>query len=105
MSDDATTADSAGDGLGHDPERDDLAWHALNYRTAHTMHAEAMWQELTACVDRRVAAAVAAERERRIALAAAFQEYLYRVASQVPFEHAGWANERGAALLAALRDL
>ena len=48
------------EGLGPLPERDDLGWHALNYRTAHTLHAEAMWQELLACVERRVAA----ERER-----------------------------------------
>ena len=48
------------EGLGPLPERDDLGWHALNYRTAHTPHAEAMWQELLACVERRVTA----ERER-----------------------------------------
>lgn len=35
---------------------DDLGWHALNYRTAATQHAEAMWQELQACVDRKVKA-------------------------------------------------
>lgn len=50
-----------------------------------------------------IAAAVAAERERRTALAADFQEYLYRIAAQVPFDHAEWAQQRGAALLAALR--
>ena len=27
----------------------DLFWHALNYRTAGTREAEAMWQELLAC--------------------------------------------------------
>ncbi len=48
------------------------------------------------------AAAVAAERERRRSLAADFGEYLYRTASQVPFEHAEWARKRGAALLAKL---
>jgi hypothetical protein len=34
-----------------------------------------------------------------------FQEFLYRVASQVPFEQAPWANERGAALMAQLKQL
>ena len=38
------------------------------------------------------------------ALAEDFREYLYRVASQVPFEHQEWANQRGAALLAALKE-
>lgn len=47
--------------------------------------------------------AQAQERERRYSLAADLQEYMYRVSSQVPFEHAQWASERGAALLAALR--
>lgn len=36
-------------------------------------------------------------------LATDFQEYLYRVSSQVPFEHAQWAKERGDALLAELK--
>jgi hypothetical protein len=45
-----------------------------------------------------------AEREMRLAIATDLQEYLYRVASQVPFEHAEWARERGEALLAALRS-
>jgi hypothetical protein len=48
-----------------DPYRNDLGWHALNYRTAHTLHAEAMWRELEACVARKVAA----ERERCAAIA------------------------------------
>lgn len=43
-------------------EADDLFWHALNYRTAATQHAEGMWLELESCVARKVAAAVAAER-------------------------------------------
>ena len=68
MSTDNTTAARRGsesnDLLGLAPERDHLGWHALNYRTAHTVHAEAMWQELVACIERREAAAVAAERER-----------------------------------------
>ena len=46
-----------------DERAEDLFWHALNYRTAATQHAEAMWQELQACVDRKVQAAVLAERE------------------------------------------
>ena len=46
-----------------DEHYDDLQWHALNYRTANIIHAEACWQELLACVDRRVAAAVAAEKQ------------------------------------------
>ena len=36
--------------------QNDLFWHALNYRTAATQHAEEMWQELAACVERKVAA-------------------------------------------------
>jgi hypothetical protein len=48
-------------------ERNDLGWHALNYRTAAPQHAESMWQELLACVERKVAecAAMAAARERQ----------------------------------------
>ena len=42
------------------PESEDLFWHALNYRTAATQHAELMWQELLTCVERKVLA----ERER-----------------------------------------
>ncbi len=42
----------------HYPERDDLYWHALNYRCAAGQHAELMWQELVACHERLVAAAV-----------------------------------------------
>jgi hypothetical protein len=34
---------------------DDLYWHALNYRTAHTLQAQEMWVELVACVERMVA--------------------------------------------------
>jgi hypothetical protein len=37
-------------------------------------------------------------------LIADFQEFLYRAASQVPFEHANWANERGTALMAQLKQ-
>lgn len=48
--------------------------------------------------------AVAAERQRRVLIAEPMREYLYRVSSQVPFEHAEWAQQRGRALLAALRD-
>lgn len=43
-----------------DDESENLHWHALNYRTAAPQHAEEMWQELVACVERKVAA----ERER-----------------------------------------
>jgi hypothetical protein len=39
------------------------------------------------------------------AIATDLQEYLYRVSSQVPFEHAQWANERGAALLGQIKNL
>lgn len=46
-----------------DEYADDLAWHALNYRTAATQHAQLMWVELEACVARKLAAA-AAEIER-----------------------------------------
>ena len=34
-------------------EEDSLAWHALNYRTAHTLNAEEMWQELQKFVARK----------------------------------------------------
>ena len=43
-----------------DEDSDNLHWHALNYRTAASQRAEAMWLELAACVDRKIAA----ERER-----------------------------------------
>lgn len=36
-----------------DEEEESLAWHALNYRTAHTLHAEEMWQELQNFVARK----------------------------------------------------
>lgn len=32
----------------------DLFWHALNYRTAASQHAQAMWIELQDCVDRLI---------------------------------------------------
>ena len=38
-------------------------------------------------------------------LVADFQEFLYRAASQVQFEHAAWAHERGAALMEQLKQL
>jgi hypothetical protein len=41
-------------------ESENLHWHALNYRTAAPQHADEMWQELVACVERKIAA----ERER-----------------------------------------
>ena len=44
--------------MSDDDLKDDLAWHALNYRTAHTLHAEEMWQELQACVRRLIEQAV-----------------------------------------------
>ena len=34
-------------------EEESLAWHALNYRTAHTLNAEEMWQELQKFVARK----------------------------------------------------
>jgi len=34
-------------------EEDSLAWHALNYRTAHTNNAEEMWQALQDFVARK----------------------------------------------------
>jgi hypothetical protein len=34
--------------------RHDLFRHALNYRTAHTKQAKTMWQELQACVQRKL---------------------------------------------------
>jgi hypothetical protein len=46
--------------LPTDAEGQDLGWHALNYRTAHTVHAQAMYEEL----ERYVRAAILAERER-----------------------------------------
>jgi len=39
-----------------DNEHDlDLFWHALNYRTASTEHAQRCWEELEQCVSRIVA--------------------------------------------------
>ena len=38
-------------------------------------------------------------------LASAFQEFVYRVVSQVPFGHAAWANERAAALMQEIKRL
>ena len=52
------------DEIKPDSDEDDLAWHALNYRTAAPQHAELMWQELEACVQRKIDAAAKAERER-----------------------------------------
>jgi hypothetical protein len=43
-----------------DDESENLHWHALNYRTAASQHAEEMWQALAACVERKIVA----ERER-----------------------------------------
>ena len=39
-----------------DEHHDDLFWHALNYRTAASEHAAAMWLELEACANRLVEA-------------------------------------------------
>ena len=39
------------------------------------------------------------------ALIADFQEFIYRTVSQVPFEHAEWANQKGQALMAALKSV
>jgi len=47
----------------------------------------------------------ATEQGAESSLASDFSEFLYRVASQVPFEHASWAQERGGALLAAIKRL
>lgn len=58
-----------------DDLRDDLGWHALNYRTAHTVHAESMWVELKACVDRLIAAEVRKETERCAARVALHSQY------------------------------
>lgn len=49
--------------MGQD-EQDELHWHAMNYRTAELKHANEMWLALEAFVARRIAEAVAAERER-----------------------------------------
>lgn len=43
---------------------EDIAYNALNYRTAATPHAEQAWQELAASVRSYALAAVEAERER-----------------------------------------
>jgi hypothetical protein len=50
-------SDQRGDAMS---DENGLHWYALNYRTAHTLHAEAAWKELEAFV----AAAILAERER-----------------------------------------
>ena len=44
-----------------------------------------------------------ASAKRNLALATDLREFIYRCASQVPFEHAQWANERGEALLFELK--
>jgi len=36
----------------------DLHWHALNFRTASIQHADLMWKELEACVERLKAKAI-----------------------------------------------
>lgn len=41
--------------MTEDDTTNDLFWHAINYRSAITPAAEAMWQELKACVDRLIA--------------------------------------------------
>jgi hypothetical protein len=46
------------------PDEDTLHWHALNFRTAHTLHADDMWKALEAYVSRQIAA----ERERCAAM-------------------------------------
>ena len=46
-----------------DEYSEDLFWHALNYRTASIANSNAMWQELAACVLRKIDAAVVSERE------------------------------------------
>ena len=37
-------------------EKNDIFWHALNYRTAAIQNAEEMWLELNACVNRIIEA-------------------------------------------------
>lgn len=47
------------------PQYNDIFWHAMNYRGAFMLaDAQAAWEELEACIDRKVAAKVAAERAR-----------------------------------------
>lgn len=41
-----------------------LHWHALNYRTAHTLHADDCWRELERFVTAYAREAVLMERER-----------------------------------------
>lgn len=50
-------------------EQQTLAWHALNYRTAATQHAQGALVTLEAFVSGMIAQAVAAERERCAAFA------------------------------------
>jgi hypothetical protein len=47
-----------------DAEGQDLGWHALNYRTAHTLQAHWMWVELEKYVREEIRSAVLQERER-----------------------------------------
>jgi hypothetical protein len=51
----------------------DLYWHALNYRTAATGQAEAMWLELKACVERLKTAAELRDQFAAAALPALMQ--------------------------------
>ncbi len=51
-------------------DEEDFGWHALNYRTAHTVHAEAMYRDLVAFVERKETALRADRDSLRDALAA-----------------------------------
>ena len=63
-----------------DDTTNDLYWHALNFRTAGSVGAEYMWQELSACVDRLIAA----ERE---ACAKVCEEYASRLENMNRNDH------------------
>lgn len=54
MNDYASAHVRLGTELKRDEHEFDLHWHALNYRTASTEQAQAMWEELEACVERLV---------------------------------------------------
>lgn len=63
-----------------------LHWHALNYRTAHTLHAQIAWGKLDEFVQAYARAAVLMDREK---LAMAFLEFTQR----------DWESEQVAAFI------
>jgi hypothetical protein len=68
----------------------DLAWHALNYRTAHTAHAQFMWLELERYVREYALLAVQRERERCIAACRKVRQDLDEYAERNNYHGDAW---------------